>query len=500
MIFGIMSGALMLAAVAMAYRPGVSVSTQANPTPRSAATDTGTWFVVGESDTGPLKAVLVKSMAEFTRIFGGRMSYSFLYDALDTFFHEGGAQAYIGRVVGPAAVIASHNLLDGVAAVSLIASAKGPGAGTAADAGNNLQVAVLAGVATGYRIQVLDTNNVVLETSGDLTTQQDAVNWSKTSSYLDIAVGAAADAPAVAAAAHLAGGADDRASVTDAQWLAALNLFGPDLGPGQVSAPGRTTDPGHAQLTAHAQANNRVALLDLPDTATAATLEASGIAARTSQPYGAAFTPWVLAPGIVAGSVRTVPPSALIAGLIARNDPANTADTPSAGKLGQAIWVTGLSQTAFDSDPSTRQALANASVNVIRNMFGGVRNYGWRALVDPVATPEWEDFGNVRLNMAILAQAEAIGEEFIFSPIDGQGILIGHFNAALAAMLDQFWQDGALYGLTASDAYFVDTSASVNTPTTIAANELHAVLNVKMSPDAEFVQINVVKVPITEGV
>jgi hypothetical protein len=43
----------------------------------------------------------------------------------------------------------------------------------------------------------------------------------------------------------------------------------------------------------------------------------------------------------------------------------------------------------------------------------------------------------------------------------------------------------------------VDTGSSVNTPQTIANNELHAVCMVVMSPFAEQVFINIVKNPVT---
>jgi hypothetical protein len=61
-------------------------------------------------------------------------------------------------------------------------------------------------------------------------------------------------------------------------------------------------------------------------------------------------------------------------------------------------------------------------------------------------------------------------------------------------MLLAFYNEGSLYGTTPQEAYSVDVGSSVNTPTTIANGELHAVLSVRMSPDAEWVVIEVVKV------
>jgi hypothetical protein len=483
----------------MSYRPGTSVISQALPTPRSAPTDTGVWLVAGLADAGPANTPLhCYNLADFTRQLGNRVSYSALYDALDVFFNEGGYHAIVSRIVGPSAVTATRNLLDSGSGISLVATAKGPGAGSDAQHGNNLKVAVLAGVVSGYRIQVLDSASVVLETSTDLTTQQDAVNWSTYSNYINLAIGATALVPATAAAAALSGGTDDRGNITETQRLNAINGFGAGLGPGQVSIIGSTTDASHQNLIAHALTYNRFALIDLPDTATAATLEASAVAARANGDHGAAFTPWVTAPGVIAGTIRSVPPSAFMAGVIARNDAINgNPNQPSAGERGQAQYITGLTQSAFDNDPATRQTLNSFGINVIRTMFGGIRNYGYRTLVDSVANPTWVLASNARLQMAIAADANEVAERHIFTQIDGAGVEIGHFNGDLAAMLLDYYNLGALYGITPNDAFYVNTGPGVNTPTTLAANELHAILNVKMSPMAEFVQIAVVKVPIT---
>jgi hypothetical protein len=452
------------------------------------------WFVAGLTDKGLLIPQVVESMADFERIYGLRQSYSLLYDALDLYFHEGGRRAIVSRVVGPAAATAFKNLLDGVAAISLVVTALGPGA-----FGNSFKVAVLTPLVAGYRIQVQDNAGVPLETSPDLADQAAAVNWAKNSSYVRIAVGASALNPSVVAGANLATGNDDRANIVDAQWLTALTLFSNDLGPGQVSMPGRTTDTAHQQLMAHADANNRVAILDLPDTVTAATLLTSVSTARGSLgKKGAAFAPWVIAPGVVSGTFRTIPPSGLVAARCTQVDAEFNPNVPAAGTLGQAQFATDLSQIAWDGP--TRNNLNLGGVNVIRNMFGAPRIYGWRSMVDPVAEPSWINFGNSRLFMAIAAEANNIAETYVLKEIDGQGIVISAFGGALKGMLIPYFNEGALYGDTPDEAFFVDVGTQVNTPTRIANNELRAVISLRMSPFAELVTLEIVKVGTTEAV
>ena len=479
----------------MSFRPGVSVIQRSTPPPRSAPTDTGLWHTVGLTDAGPITPQLIGSMADYERIYGQRVSYSVLYDALDVYFREGGSRAMVSRVVGPAATTGSKNLLDGAAAIALVASALGPGAGS-----TSISVGVRAGGAGGTFVVFVVVAAVEVETSPDLVDTTAAVLWSQASSYIRLTQGASILDPAVIAAGALSAGNDDRGNIVDAQWLAALDRLSTDYGPGQVSAPGRTTAVGHTQLLAHAKNKRRTAILDAPDTATQATLTTAANSARAGdQRYGGMFAPWLSAPGVTVGTIRIVPPSALVAGKLAKNDASGLGPAePAAGDNGQAEFVTALSQPAWDD--STRQTLNNAGVNVIRTIFQSIRVYGWRSLVDSVADPDWASLGATRLYMAIAANAASIAEGFLFDKIDGQGKKISEFGGALRGLLMDYHRNGDLYGDTPDTAFNVDVGGQVNTPARLAANELHAVLSVKMSPFGEFVLVEIVKRPITEGV
>jgi phage tail sheath protein FI len=479
----------------MSVRPGVSILQRSTPRPRSAPTDTGVWYVTGLTDAGPTTPQLLTSIADYERVYGSRVSYSILYDALDVFFREGGARAYVARVVGPAATAGSVNLLDVSSGISLVASSLGPGAASA-----NTSVGVRAGTGAGNFVLFVTVGGTEVETSPDLVDTSAAVLWAQQSQYIRLALGASALDPAPAAAAPLSAGTDDRTNITDTEWLGALNRLTEELGPGQVSAPGRTTGTAHAQLTAHARTHRRVAILDAPNVSSSSSLMAATSAARAESPrFGAMFAPWVVVPGVVPSTTRVVPPSALVAGLLARNDSGGYGPSdPAAGDLGQSLYAISLSQPAWDD--TTRTNLNTASVNVIRTMFGGARVYGWRTLVDPVGDPDWRNFGNARLYMGIAANAASIAEGFLFDKIDGQGRKIAEFGGALRGLLMTYYTLGDLYGDTPDTAFYVDVGNQVNTPTTLANNELRAILNVKMSPFAEFVQIEIVKRALTEAV
>lgn len=473
-------------------RPGTSVTLLDTPGSVSVESDTGTWFIPVISDRGPLTATLIRSLAHFVSIFGDRVSYSSSYDVVDLFFREGGNRLYCARLVGPGATSGAHNLLDTNSGISLVVTAIGPGAWSA-----NYKVQVVAGTGSNFIIRVLDLSNNILEDSGDLADQQSAVNWSLNSNYVRVTLGATALNPIVAAAAVLTTGNDDRASIGDTQYQNALNLFTQDLGPGQVSIPGRTTSTAYSQLLTHASANNRVALLDLTDSPTSATLK-SAISALTSR-FGACFAPWVQIPGVTTGTFRVVPPSALVAGKVAKNDPSLGPDTAAAGKNGISTYAVGLSQPPWDD--ATRTDLNTAGVNVIRLTNGSVKVYGWRSLADAINDQTWLDFGNARLYMAIAYDCEAVAEDFVWATIDGQnGQTIGEYHDRLAGAVLPYFTSGQLFGDTADEAFAVDTGPSVNTLATIAALELHATVYVKMSPFAEYVPIQIVKRQITDSI
>lgn len=287
------------------------------------------------------------------------------------------------------------------------------------------------------------------------------------------------------------------ADPTIAAALAAINA---DYGPGQVLIADPTlaaVAANQSALLAHCAANNRVGLCSCVD-GTATALAAAGTALRsdTNARYGALFAPSAIVPGVTAGTTRTVPFSAVAAGIISRNDAVYSQDQPAAGQWGQTVYTLDLASRFTDTE---YQTLNDAGVDMARVMYGGVRLYGFRSLVDPVATPAWKAFTWSRLNMAIVAQADAIGERYVFSVLDGRGHTLSAFGGDLSAMLGDFWAADALFGATPEEAFSVDVGPSVNTPTTIANGELHAVLTVRMSPFAEHVVIEIVKVASNEA-
>jgi hypothetical protein len=475
-------------------RPGVTVTTSVAPPSSGPPIRTGTAFFAGTSERGRVDtAERIESISDFERLYGERQSYSYLRDSVDVFFREGGGSAYITRVTGDAAAASSVELDDATNAPTILVSAVGPG-----EYGDDMtaSIAVATGVTT---LTIKNADGDVIDTYSTDEGKDGLLAYENFKYVVLTDAHAGNGDPKVVTDSAFAGGSDDLAGITDASWESALDLFVKGYGPGQVLAPGETDADVQAALLEHAEANNRVALLDAPNTDVLATIEAAATAATDTDlgSFGAMFGPWAKVPGSASGTSRSVPYSAVQAGLEAKRDRIESPNVPAAGRSYPLNYVQSL---AFEFSDDDRTELNGYGVNVAKSVGGVRETYGYRSLADPDTDTNWVQFNYSRLRMAIAARAEDIGESFLFEQIDGKGLKLSEFGSAIAGMLLGFYIAGSLYGETPDEAFRVDVGPSVNTDETLSAGELHAVAAVRMSPHAEVVLIEIVKTPITQSV
>lgn len=475
--------------------PGHSVVIGSRPAAQAAAPSTANGFMVGFTERGPAdKPVLVASLTQAVDTFGGRIANGAIYDALDVAFREGASAIYVGRIVGPAPVLATKTF----------AAASGNAFRTDALSygvwGNSISVGVT--VTGGTFVITVQFGGVTVETSPALNTNDEAVTWGAASKYIRV-VKLSANNPITAAIGALTGGTDDNTNAVDLQRQNALALFARDLGPGQVSAPGITTSQAYLDLLAHAAANNRRALLDGVDTSTVATLTAASTALRTAPGnaarYGQFLAPWAIVPGLTPGTTRTVPYSAVQTGLIARaeGEGANP-NQAAAGKRGRTRYVIDRSQPPWTD--AQREQLNDAGVTVARKVRSTVTTYGNRSLTNPLTDGDWKSFSASRLMMAIAAGADKVMEDYDFEQIDGKGNIFKKLEGDLSGLVCiPLYTAGALFGETPEQAFNVNTGPDVNTPSTIQAEEIHAQIGARVSPTGEVLVTEVVKVPISEA-
>jgi hypothetical protein len=489
----------------------VNVTVRDSAPPSTVPTDVGTGFMVGITESGPAIPTisdLVQNMDEYEAKYApnGR-TYTpgiTMLDSAEEFFAEGGNRLYVGRVFGPAAIAATVTLKDSAVANCLIATARGVG-----EYANGYDLVIRThaedvAIPTGsFRIRVVrESDSVVLDESYNLLDTAAAIAWAFNNPYISLE-GSTSVLDPVAGTFDLATGTNDVGGITNTEWQAAVDSLSLALGPGMLFAPGVTTGAIYNILAEAARRDLRVVLLDGPDTENEATLIAAVAAVVDSTlaraRFAGLFVPWLIVPGATSTTVRTVPPSPAVAGRFAKNM-ANglSANQPAAGELGELRTVLDLTQTYTDA---ARESMNANGVNVIRDIYGRRKVYGWRTTADPVNDPRWVALSNSIMHRQIVSECNVVGERFIFRQIDGQGQLASEFGASLEGnVFMPLFLEGSLFGATPGEAYKVDAGPSVNTNQTAANNELRAVCSVRMSPFGEEITIEIVKYLVTETI
>jgi Bacteriophage tail sheath protein len=475
-------------------RPGVDVAVVDEVIGEQPILDTGQAFFVGKTERGPLWG-RASSMAEYKSKWGLRTGGPEMYDAVGPFFDEGGGAAIISKLQGAAGVAAS-----GAMAGMWTAKAVSPGTW-----GNNVKVitrqpATGSTGAAGQPIYLeVQYNNVIVELSPTLYDADDGTDWAtRYSNYIILPVGAGPFVLPIKDTTYtLAGGTDVAAAVGD--YDAALARFTYEQGPGQVQAPAATDPLIHQKVGLHCENAHRVGLVDLPDTANKATLHA----ARDSlnQKPGArlllACGSWYSYPTDASPATKVVPMSGVQSGIVARVDRGGDAAAVAAGSNGISRRALGLSQAYSDAD---RQELNANGVTLGRQMYGLVRTYGYRTAAGPDYRDNWTFWQESRVIMAIAHEGNAAVEEYVFDTIDGFGHIFVDVKNVLAGICLRYWRDGALYGPTPERAFRIVCDETNNPIDTIRLGEIHAAIYVKTSKIAEWVKIDIVKVPIEREV
>lgn len=487
---------------------GVIVTTATRSGPVNATVPaSGRAFVAGLTERGRTdKAVRVRSMAEFGVEFGGSVSYGAVYDALRTYFEEGGTEAYVARAVGTSASKGTLTLQDKAGTPANTLKIDAISAGTWS---TGVTIEAANGTTAGtYKLIVRypQASGTDVETYDNLTTPADAVAALSVSKYvrassLGSVTAPPGDQPKVLAATALSAGADDRATVTAPTVLACLDLFTADLGAGVVFIPGYPSSAVAAGLKAHAKANRR---LYYTATAVGASVsDATAAAATLLAPdgeYGGLVYPHVRIP--VAGSVtKLISPEAYVAAVRARAHLAEGPWQAPAGEVSAARFVLGPERELTRAEVNT---LNDGQVIPVRTIAGSTRVYGYRSLstdADNYALLVGRDVLNT-----VAVEAENRLEPYVFRTIDGKGQLLSNVAGTLVGLLDPMRAAGGLYERTAEDGsqidpgYSVDVGDTVNTDAVLNANSIAAVVAMRVSPVGSLISVTIVKAGLTASV
>ncbi|MEF2967761.1 phage tail sheath C-terminal domain-containing protein [Paenibacillus sp. M1] len=200
--------------------------------------------------------------------------------------------------------------------------------------------------------------------------------------------------------------------------------------------------------------------------------------------YGALYYPWVFINDPLTGKQKLVPPSGAVAGTYAYVDSVRGVHKAPAGTSdGYLDTVVGIEKIITKAE----QELLNPSgINVIRSLPEGICVWGARTLS---ADSEWNYVNVRRLLMYIEESLDQGSQWVVFEPNDPG--LWGKVKRNLTAFLTRVWRDGALYGSTQEEAFFVKVDEENNPPAVRDAGQLIIEVGVAPVKPAEFVIIRV---------
>jgi phage tail sheath protein FI len=224
---------------------------------------------------------------------------------------------------------------------------------------------------------------------------------------------------------------------------------------------------------------DRVAILDAPPALNAQQVKEWRVdKAGYDSKYAALYWPWIKVFDPLKGQGIMIPPSGHMAGIWARSD-----DTRGVHKAPANEVVRGAITLELQITKGEHDQLNPSGINCIRAFPGrGVRVWGARTIS---SDPEWR-YLNVRRLFNFVEESILEGTQWVvFEPNDSR--LWDAVKRNVSAFLRRVWRDGALFGTTAAEAFFVKCDAENNTQDTIDIGQL--IIDVGIAPvkPAEFV-------------
>lgn len=202
--------------------------------------------------------------------------------------------------------------------------------------------------------------------------------------------------------------------------------------------------------------------------------------------YAALYYPWVIINDPLTNKPKAVPPSGVVAGTYAYTDATRGVHKAPAG-IGEGYLdsVSGLEVTLTSVQ---QERLNPAGVNVIRSLPEGICIWGARTLSND---PEW-NYINVRRLLTYIEKSVESGTQWVvFEPNTPE--LWGNVKRNLTAFLNRVWRDGALFGTTPDEAFFVKVDEENNPPDVRDLGQLIIEVGVAPVKPAEFVIIKIMQ-------
>ncbi|MBN1657599.1 MAG: phage tail sheath subtilisin-like domain-containing protein [Anaerolineae bacterium] len=303
------------------------------------------------------------------------------------------------------------------------------------------------------------------------------------------------DALPAAQQVNITGGTDENlSSISLLDYLEALDKLREIDEVTLVAAPGvmNPADPAlmpalQQALIAHCELmGDRFAVLDsIPGVPMFGdpSVEAQRRSIDSTRGYAALYYPWLKTLSAATGKELLVPPSGHVMGIMARVDNARGVHkAPANENVNGAIGV----QTTMSNQ---EQGLLNLQgINVIRVFQPGGRPKVWGART--TATDRNWQYVNIRRLFLYLEESIQEGIEWaVFEPNNLQ--LWQKLRRSITEFLTRVWRDGALFGATAKDAFYVRIDEALNPFSEQALGRLHIEVGVRPTYPAEFIIVRI---------
>jgi len=197
--------------------------------------------------------------------------------------------------------------------------------------------------------------------------------------------------------------------------------------------------------------------------------------------FAALYYPWIkVANPRNGGRPILVPPSGHMMGVWARTDETRGVYKAPANEVPRGVIGLG-----YDTNFREQELLNPLGINCIRSFPNrGIRIWGARTLVEPDKT-EWR-YISVRRLISYIEKSIELGTQWaVFEPNDQD--LWMRVRRTIANFLERLWREGALFGASPDQAFYVECDEELNTPETMVLGRLYVEIGVCPVRPAEFV-------------
>ena len=238
-------------------------------------------------------------------------------------------------------------------------------------------------------------------------------------------------------------------------------------------------------LVSHAERMaDRVAILDSPPGMSAQDVfNWRRDTLKVDSSYATLYYPWAKVIDPASRQPVFMPPSGYMAGIWGRND-----DSRGVHKAPANEPVRGALDLQLQLTTQEQELLNPVGVNCLR-VFprGGVRVWGARTLA--LVDPEFK-YLNVRRLFNFIKSSILQGTQWaVFEPNDV--LLWAKLRRNTSAFLTRVWRDGALFGVTPDEAFYVKCDAETNPQEVIEAGQVVVEIGLAPVRPAEFVIFNI---------